>query len=34
MDVASNTNKTATGEWFIRLLIASAVGIAAYMIRS
>jgi hypothetical protein len=34
IDVASNTNKTAIGEWLIRLLIASAVGIAAYMIRS
>jgi hypothetical protein len=34
VDVASNTSKTATSQWFIRLLVATAVGIVAYMIRS
>jgi hypothetical protein len=34
IDVASNTNKTATGEWFIRLMLATVVGIAAYMIKT
>jgi hypothetical protein len=34
INVASNTNKTAMSEWFIRLLIASAVGVAAYVAKS
>ena len=32
--VASNTHKTAAGEWFIRLLIATAVAGIGYMMRS